>query len=307
MSKTEMIEMMNPCVWLQTCDGSIQQVEQEIAMFCPFICQELILLSQQGSSKTSPICLPQQVTPAILTLILDYCRFHHVKGRSNKERKSYDEKFIRIDAPRLCELTSAAKYLQLNPLYDLTCHAIARIIEGRSSEEIRDIFHLPDDLMEEEKLEQMLNITCDPRIRLLNRLYAKKRKQLTELKRVTENVEVEDEDVVDERSVDELLSFINGWNDGETKRKKTCKNKNKRKKEDQQKNSSLKEEDDHVFELDDEIDQALQEKIDWEVEEFARRLNCSWEERKQEILRDAGNHREIIAKLFLICLVLDRF
>jgi hypothetical protein len=293
MSKTE---MMNSCVWLQTCDGSIQQVEQEIAMFCPFICQELML--QKGSSKSSPICLPQQVTPAILTLILDYCRFHHVKGRSNKERKSYDEKFIRIDAPRLCELTSAAKYLQLNPLYDLTCHAMARIIEGRSSEEIRDIFNLPDDLMEEEKLEQMLNITCDPRIRLLNRLYAKKRKQLTELKRVTKNVEVEDEDVVDERSVDEILSFINGSNDGETNRKKTCKNKkkkNRRKKKDQQKNSSLKEEDDHVVEFYDEIDQALQEKIDREVEEFARRLNCSWKDRKKEILRDAGNHREIIA------------
>ncbi|KEH17886.1 putative S-phase kinase-associated protein [Medicago truncatula] len=293
MSKTE---MMNPCVWLQTYDGSIQQVEQEIAMFCPFICQELILLPQQGSSKTSPICLPQQVTPAILTLILDYCRFHHVKGRSNKERKSYDEKFVRIDAPRLCELTSAAKYLQLNPLYDLTCHAITRIIEGKSSEEIRDIFHLPDDLMEEEKLELMLNLTCDPSIRLLNSLYAKKREQLIELKRVTKNVEVEDEDVVDGRSVDELLSFINGSNDGETKRKKTCKNKkNRRKKKDQQKNSSLKEEDDLVVEFDDEIDQALQERIDREVEEFARRLNCSWEERKKEILRDAGNHREIIA------------
>jgi len=143
-------------------------------------------------------------------------------------------------------------------------------------------------------LELMLNLTCDPSIRLLNRLYAKKRKQLTELKRVTKNVEVEEEDVVDERSVDELLSFFNG----ETKKKKTCKNKkkmNRRKKGDQQMNSSLKEEDDLVVEFDDEIDQALQERIDREVEEFARRLNCSWEERKKEILRDAGNHREIIA------------
>ena len=170
-------------------------------------------------------------------------------------------------------MTSVAKYLQLTPLYDLTCHAIARIIEGRSSEEIRDIFHLPDDLMEEEKLEQMLNITCDPSIRLMNCLFAKKRKQLKELKRVTKNVEVEEEDVVDERSVDELLSFINESNDGETKSKKTCKNKkkNRRKKKDQQKNYSLKEEDDPVIEFDDEIDQVLQEKIDREVEEFARR------------------------------------
>jgi len=78
MSKTE---MMSSCVWLQICDGSIQQVEQEIAIFFPFICQELILLS-----KTCPICLSQQVTPAMLTLILDYCQFHNEKGSSNKER-----------------------------------------------------------------------------------------------------------------------------------------------------------------------------------------------------------------------------
>jgi len=71
--------MMNSCVWLQTWDGSIQQVEQEIAIFCAFICQELILLS-----KTSPICLSQQVTPAMLTLILDYSRFHHEKAAQTK-------------------------------------------------------------------------------------------------------------------------------------------------------------------------------------------------------------------------------
>ncbi|CAI8607301.1 unnamed protein product [Vicia faba] len=252
-------EMMKPYVWLQTSDDSIQQVEQEIAMFCPFICQEIIQKSM-GSSKNCAICLPQQVSPAMLSLILDYCRFHQVLGRSNKERKSYDEKFVRIDTERLCELTSAADSLQLKPLVDLTSRALARIIEGRSPEEIRDIFHLPDDLTEEEKLEPLRNITDDPRIRLLNRLYAKKRKELKERERIkalskdlftpynfkssgltlAQNVEVEEEHV-DERSVDDLLSFING-NDGDQKGIKTSKNKKKnRRKKDQQKNSSLKE------------------------------------------------------------------
>ena len=48
--------------------------------------------------------------------------------------------------------------------------------QGKSAEEIRATFHLPDDLTEEEKLEPVRNGTDDPRIRLLNRLYAKKRK-----------------------------------------------------------------------------------------------------------------------------------
>lgn len=53
-----------------------------------------------------------------------------------------------MDTKRLCELTSAAESLQLKPLVDLTSRALARIIEGKTPEEIREIFHLPDDLTE---------------------------------------------------------------------------------------------------------------------------------------------------------------
>jgi hypothetical protein len=74
---------MKSYIWLQTADGSIQQVEQEVAMFCPMICHEIIQKGM-GSSKNHAISLPQRVNPAMLSLILDYCRFHQVPGRSNK-------------------------------------------------------------------------------------------------------------------------------------------------------------------------------------------------------------------------------
>ena len=95
-----------------------------------------------------------------------------------QERKVFDEKFIRLDTRRLCELTSAADSLDMRPLVDLSSRALARMIEGKSPDEIRETFHLPDDLTEEEKLEPVKNVADDPRIRLLNRLYAKKRKVL---------------------------------------------------------------------------------------------------------------------------------
>lgn len=182
---------MKSFIWLQTADGSIQEVEEEVAMFCPMICREIVQTGM-GSSKNFAITLPPRVNPAILSLILDYCRFHQVPGRSNKvwitrcphvafyllfllvlmlfhelsatpyafenspwgicfglqERKSFDEKFIRMDTKRLCELTSAADSLQLKPLVDLTSRALARMIEGKTPEEIRETFHLPDDLTE---------------------------------------------------------------------------------------------------------------------------------------------------------------
>ncbi|KAJ0042751.1 hypothetical protein Pint_17478 [Pistacia integerrima] len=350
---------MKSYIWIQTADGSIQQVEEEVAMFCPMICRE-ILQTGMGSSKNYAIPLPQRVNPPIFGLILDYCRFHQVPGRSNKvcsvlsvsciaslhlsgevlsflflgvhvvggtERKIFDEKFVRMDTKRLCELISAADSLQLKPLVDLTSRALARIIEGKSPEEIRETFHLPDDLTEEEKLEPLKNIADDPRIRLLNRLYAKKRKELRERGKL-KNVEVEEE-LVDERSVDDLLSFINGGNE-ESKEVKTNKNKKKnRRRKDQLKDSSSNSLDGNhkAFDSlpsacrdgelsditlstpsqtsklqgstavsfspklefddsdsDDDLDPAMKEELDREVEDFARRLNSDWPQRMQEIL-----------------------
>jgi S-phase kinase-associated protein 1 len=57
---------------------------------------------------------------------------------------------------------------------------MSRVNQGKTPEEIRETFHLPDDLTEEEKLEPLKNVTDDPRIRLLNRLYAKKRRDLAD-------------------------------------------------------------------------------------------------------------------------------
>ncbi|KAJ8554415.1 hypothetical protein K7X08_025093 [Anisodus acutangulus] len=227
---------MKSYIWLQTADGSIQQVEEEVAMFCPVICRE-VLQNGLGSSKNCAIELPERVNPANLGLILDFCRFHQVPGRSNKERKTYDEKFVRLDTKMLCDLASAADSLQLRPVVDLTSRALARVIEGKTPEEIRETFHLPDDLTEEEKLEPLRNMTDDPRIRLLNRLYARKRKELNERKKL-KNVEVEEKHRVDERSVDDLLSFINSG-DQDSKGVRVTKNKKKtRGRKEQSRNSS---------------------------------------------------------------------
>jgi hypothetical protein len=74
--------------------------------------------------------------------------YHSTNFLHLQERKSFDEKFVRIDTEKLCKLASAALGLQLRPLVDLTCGALARIIGGKTPDEVRDIFHLPDDLTE---------------------------------------------------------------------------------------------------------------------------------------------------------------
>ena len=58
---------------------------------------------------------PAQVEADVLKLVLSYCRYHRAEGRSDKERKLFDEKFIRMDTRRLCELTSAADACAFRP------------------------------------------------------------------------------------------------------------------------------------------------------------------------------------------------
>ncbi|KAK1401025.1 hypothetical protein POM88_000630 [Heracleum sosnowskyi] len=79
-------------------------------------------------------------------------------------------------------------------------------------------------------------MTDDPRIRLLNRLYARKRKELNENENV-KNVEVVEERM-DKRSIDNHLCFING-DDGDSQCFRTTRNKNKnRRQKDQPRNTT---------------------------------------------------------------------
>ncbi|GAB4815697.1 hypothetical protein N2152v2_002743 [Parachlorella kessleri] len=161
--------------------GPLLEVEREAALMSPLI-QKEVVQNGLGLPGSPPVHLPKQVTPDSWAMVQEYCRFHLVPGRSDKERRMFDERFIKVDTNLLCELTSAADALDMRPLVDLASRAIAKMIEGKSPDQIREAFRLPDDLTEEEKLEPLRTVADDPRIRMLNRLYAKKRKELQERK-----------------------------------------------------------------------------------------------------------------------------
>ena len=316
------------------------------------------------------------MTPTAWDMVLEYCSYHAVPGRSDKvrggagrrrlrllllrrrrlrarhavasvwgacrraalvptpsgrvasaqERRVFDERFVRRDSAQLCDLTSAADGLEMRGLVDLggwrggsggrgcnwraaacraqapggrteqgssgashlllhvlpasaASRAIARLIEGKSAEQIREAFRLPDDLSEEEKLEPLAaplagaprvggpgqgrdlggglhqlwrdgqwcqrlascahvraTFPChpppraggaDPRMRMLNRLYAKRRKELQTRRQQLDAARgaaaahpllldgageqaqrAEQQQAQDDRSLDDLLDFI---------------------------------------------------------------------------------------------------
>ena len=49
---------------------------------------------------------------------------------------------MRVDTAELCALTSAADALQLRPLVEAASRSLAKLIEGKNAQEIRETFQL---------------------------------------------------------------------------------------------------------------------------------------------------------------------
>ena len=239
---------LDGAVVVETSDGEVMDVEKRIAFLSPILqigcasfksscpraarfsaaaarrplCSAPAVAAPTDPARRWPVCrfdpeFPDtpihlhKVSCDAMERVIEYCSFHLAPGHSVKERKNFNKQFMRMDTARLCELASASHYLDLKSLIDLTCRALAKHIQGKNPEEIRETFNLPDDLTEEEKVAPIEFGMEDSRVRMLNSLYARKRKELAEAKR-RENTpaSLEDQARDDSRDVDDLLSFIEG-------------------------------------------------------------------------------------------------
>jgi len=52
--------------------------------------------------------------------------------------------FINVEPSTLLQLMTAASFLQIQPLVDLTCATVAATIKGKTPEEIRKYFNIVD-------------------------------------------------------------------------------------------------------------------------------------------------------------------
>jgi len=117
----------------------------------------------------------------------------------------------------LCELASAAYYLEIRPLVDLTCRAIAKLLKGKSPAEIRRTFNILYDFSPGDDVPP-------PTIRdkLRTKLHYKD-KQKSKNKDSLPSSQ-------DNRSLDELVSFINQENNSLPKQLVSSSKKTKSKK-----------------------------------------------------------------------------
>merc|ERR1719238_1463404 len=117
---------------------------------------------KDDSGTDEEVPLPN-VKTAILSKVLDYCRYHKddAMAEIQKPLKSanliecgvseWDNEYVNVEQEVLFELILAANYLDIKSLLDLTCAKVASMIKGKNTEEIRKQFNIVNDFTPEEE------------------------------------------------------------------------------------------------------------------------------------------------------------
>ncbi|KAI9112969.1 hypothetical protein K1719_016083 [Acacia pycnantha] len=114
------------------------------------------LLEDVGVSGNVPI---NNVNSATLAKVTEYCTKHADReatvedGGAEEELRKWDAEFLKVDSDMLLRIASAAHYLDIKSLYDLSCQAVADRIKGKTTEQIRQTFDLQNDFTPEEEEE----------------------------------------------------------------------------------------------------------------------------------------------------------
>ncbi|CAA3022552.1 SKP1 1A [Olea europaea subsp. europaea] len=143
-SSTELTE--KKVFLLKSLDGVIFEVEESVAVQLEVI-RELI----EGDCARPFISL-YNVTSEILALVIEYCK-HHAETCSggtsatiaDEDLKTFDNEFMNVDENILLELCSAADYLDIKSLFELTCRTLASLIKDRTIIEVRKMFNVEND------------------------------------------------------------------------------------------------------------------------------------------------------------------
>ncbi|GAB2257385.1 hypothetical protein Droror1_Dr00023444 [Drosera rotundifolia] len=95
------------------------------------------------------------VTSTVLAMAIEYCKKHagpepedYVAKDALKE---WDAKFANVDQMVMFDLLLAANYMDIKGLLDLFCQSAASMIKDKTVKEIRQIFNIENNFMEEEE------------------------------------------------------------------------------------------------------------------------------------------------------------
>lgn len=142
-----------PVIKLESGDGEILDVDEEVA-------KTMLrgLKIEDFDDKPLPLF---NINAAILKKVIQWTKMHKDDPRppdddENKEKRTgdidpRDQEFLKIDQDTLFELMWAANYINLKALVDATCATVAKMIIGKTTEQIRETFNIKNDFTPEEE------------------------------------------------------------------------------------------------------------------------------------------------------------
>eukprot|EP01134_Creolimax_fragrantissima_P007025 CFRG7025T1 len=192
----------------------------------------------QDTPEEAIVSLPE-VSGEALDRVLAFCMASIPSGSQDDDHdhhldcnaaipRDWENEAMALEQGLLCELASAAYYLDIKPLVNLTSRIIASKISGKSTAELRETF--ADLSVDGEGLD--FDVSClSTRLRLQRKLAVQKRIDDKESQNHMPPPAIEDK-----RTVDELMDFIDGVNrtDAEKSTSASAARRMKRKKKKQQ-------------------------------------------------------------------------
>jgi S-phase kinase-associated protein 1 len=111
--------------------------------------------------ETQDVPIPN-VKAATLTKVLEFCTHYQTEEMTPIQTPLKSSKiddlvqpwyaaYVQVDQSLLFELVTAANFMDIKPLLDLTCLAVSVFIKGKSAEELRRMFNIADQLSPEEE------------------------------------------------------------------------------------------------------------------------------------------------------------
>ncbi|XP_051858376.1 S-phase kinase-associated protein 1-like isoform X1 [Drosophila albomicans] len=136
---------------LLTSDNVIIETEMDLIMCSGTI--KGMLESCSGDDEIVPL---PKVRSAILTKILQWAQFHRYEFADTTAEEEaenvcgvispWDSDFINVDMSTLVELIEVANFLNIQRLLQLACKTAANMIAGKTSEDMRKILNIKNDL-----------------------------------------------------------------------------------------------------------------------------------------------------------------
>ena len=137
-------------------EGEAIEVEEEIATMSVLVKS---MIDDSGVEEDIPL---PNVKKAVLEKVIEFCQHHKEEPLADIEKplktnnikdvvSQWYGEFVDVKIEELYEIILAANYLDIKPLLEVTCAAVAAMMKGKSIEEIRELFNIENDFTPEEE------------------------------------------------------------------------------------------------------------------------------------------------------------